>query len=223
MKARKYHVTLTGESPLLMHRDNIEAGEIARAWSKDPGNKKASVAGDDRTPAWTWLGYCYHDETQLVIDADNLMSMLRDGGKKCSAPTGKGSMKSATQSGIMVNEIGWPLLTEGRPVNWPALAKLSDEEAFEKHVAAAEKAGFSLFCKRARVGTAKHVRVRPRFDKWSAAGTLTVLDDQITTQMLETILRHAGFYVGLCDWRPGSPQAPGQFGRFSVMVKEITD
>ncbi len=221
MKARTYKVTLNSESPLLMHRDNIEAGEIVRAWTKDPANKKSSVAGDDRTPAWTWLGYCYHDKTQLVIDADNLMSMLRDGGKKCLAPTGKGSMKAATQSGIMVNEIGWPLLVEGRPILWSKLASLADEDSFDKHVKTVEAMGFYLFCKRARIGTSKHVRVRPRFDKWSASGTLTVLDDQITTPMLENIIKHAGFYVGLCDWRPGSPQAPGQFGRFSAKVEEI--
>lgn len=221
MKARKYEVTLTGASPLLMHKDNIEAGEQVRAWSKDPANKKVSIAGDDRTPAWTWIGYCYHDGKQLVIDADCLMSMLRDGGKKCSAPTGKGSMKAATQSGIMVNEIGWPLLVNGEPVEWKKIAKLADEDSFDKHVKAAEDMGFSLFCKRARVGTSKHVRVRPRFDQWQAKGTLTVLDDQITEQVLGMILRHAGFYVGLCDWRPGSPQAPGQFGRFSVEVKEV--
>jgi hypothetical protein len=221
MKARKYAVTLTGTSPLLMHRDNIDAGAIVKAWTKDPANKKASVAGDDRTPAWTWLGYCYHDAAQLVIDADCLMSMLRDGGKKCSAPTGKGSMKAATQSGIMINELGWPLLANGKPVSWPKLSAMQEEEDFEAHCRAAEKMGFSLFCKRARVGTAKHVRVRPRFDVWSASGTLTVLDDQITADVLGMILRHAGFYVGLCDWRPGSPQAPGQFGRFEVSIEEV--
>ncbi len=221
MKARKYKVELTGVTPLLMHRDNIDAGAIVRAWTKDPANKKASVAGDDRTPAWTWLGYCYHDDKQLVIDADCLMSMLRDGGKKCSAPTGKGSMKAATQSGIMINELGWPLLANGKSVSWPKVSALQEEEDFDAHCKAVEEMGFVLFAKRARVGTSKHVRVRPRFDKWSASGTLTVLDDQITTDVLAMILRHAGFYVGLCDWRPGSPQAPGQFGRFSVAVEEM--
>jgi hypothetical protein len=130
-------------------------------------------------------------------------------------------MKAATQSGIMVDEIGWPLLVGGKPVSWEAIKALADEDSFDAHVQAVEKMGFSLFAKRARVGTSKHVRVRPRFDEWACTGTLTVLDDQITTGVLETILRHAGFYVGLCDWRPGSPGAPGQFGRFSVEVKEV--
>jgi hypothetical protein len=63
--------------------------------------------------------------------------------------------------------------------------------------------------------------VRPRFDTWACGGTLTVLDEQITTEMLTTILKHAGFYCGLCDWRPGSPTAPGQFGRFDVEVEQV--
>jgi hypothetical protein len=221
MKARTYRVTLTGESPLLMHKDNITAGERVKKWSKDPANKKVSAAGDDRTPAWTWVGYCYHDGKVLTIDADNLMSMLRDGGKKCPAPTGKGSMKAATQAGIIVNEIGWPVTINGKQVAWPKVAELLDVEDFAAHEAFAEKHGFALFVKRAKVGTSKHVRVRPRFDTWACSGTVTILDDQINTEMLEMILKHAGFYCGLGDWRPGSPMAPGQFGRFSAKVEEV--
>lgn len=221
MNERKYKVTLTGASDLLMHKDNIESGEKVRAWSKDPANKKNSVAGDDRTPAWTWIGYCYHDAKRLIIDADNLMTMLRDGGKKCPAASGKGSLKSQTQSGIIVNEIGWPVLVEGAEIPWAPLAALYKESDFDEHVKVVEGLGFSLFVKRARVGTSKHVRVRPRLPKWTASGTITVFDDQLKTEVLQNILTHAGFYCGLCDWRPGSPTAPGQFGRFSAHLELI--
>lgn len=221
MNARKYRVTLIGESPLLMHRDNIQAGERVRTWSKDPANKKNSVAGDDRTPAWTWIGYCYHDDNRLVIDADNLMTMLRDGGKKCPAASGKGSLKSQTQAGIVVNEIGWPVLVDGVEIPWEPIEALMNESDFDEHDKAAKALGFELFVKRARVGTSKHVRVRPRLDNWSCSGTITVLDDQLKTDVLQNILTHAGFYCGLMDWRPGSPTAPGQFGRFSATLELI--
>lgn len=221
MNARKYRVTLIGESPLLMHRDNIQAGELVRSWCKDPANKKISVAGDDRTPPFTWIGYCYHDEKRLVIDADNLMTMLRDGGKKCPAPSGKGSLKSQTQAGIVVNEIGWPVLVDGAEIPWAPVEALYKEPDFEEHDKAVKALGFELFVKRARVGTSKHVRVRPRLDNWSCSGTITVLDDQLKTEVLQNILTHAGFYCGLCDWRPGSPTAPGQFGRFSAALELI--
>lgn len=218
---KRYQVTLRGESPLLMHRDNISFSEKSRAWSKDPRNKGASVAGDDRTPAWTWIGYCYHDGVNLCLDADNLMTMLRDGGKRCPAAKGKGSMKAQTQSGLLVNEIGWPLMVNGAPVPFAPIAALEKESDFAKHEAAARAMGFELFVKRAKIGTSKHVRVRPRFDSWSASGTISVLDASITEDVLRNILTHAGFFCGICDWRPSSPMAPGQFGRFTAELEEI--
>ncbi len=220
MYQKNYTVTLTGATDLILHRDNIDFGAKIRAWTKDPANKKISTAGDDRTPAWTWLSCLYVAGGKLVMDADNIMSMLRDGGKKTPAPTGKGSMKAQTQSGIICNEIGWPLIIAGKTIASAPLFDLTTEDDFEKHEKAARDRGFFLFVKRARVGTSKHVRVRPRFEKWECTGTLTVVDPQITTQMLQTILTFAGNFCGLGDWRPSSP-TPGQFGRFTATVKEI--
>jgi len=221
VKTRKYKVVLCGESPLLMHRDNIKGCEMVRSWIKNPANKKISVAGDDRSPAFTWVTYCYHDGKRLVIDADNLMTMLRDGGKKCPAPTGRGSLKSQTQSGITVNEIGWPLLVSGAEIPWAPIEALLEESDFEVHEQVAKNLGFELFAKRARIGTSKNVRVRPRFDEWSASGTITVFDEILKTDVLQNILTHAGFYCGLMDWRPGSPSAPGQYVRFSASLEEL--
>jgi hypothetical protein len=220
MYQKNYQVTLTGATDLLLHKDNIDFGAKVKAWQKDPGNKKMSVAGDDRTPAWTWLSCLYIAGGKLVMDSDNIMSMLRDGGKKCSAPTGRGSMKAQTQSGIICNEIGWPLVVKGHEIESAKLMKLMDEPEFEAHELAAVENDFTLFVKRARVGTSKHVRVRPRFEGWSCTGTLTVVDPTITKEMLETILRFAGAFCGLGDWRPSSP-TPGPFGRFTAEVKEV--
>lgn len=220
MYQKNYQVKLIGQTDIIMHKDNITFGEKVKAWTKDPANKKISVAGDDRTPPFTWLGYLYIANDRVVIDADNIMSMLRDGGKKCPAPTGRGSMKSQTQSGIMCNEIGWPLEVAGNQIDAKKLMELVEEPEFAKHEEAARNAGFTLFVKRARVGTSKHVRVRPRFENWTASGTLTVVDPTITKDMLQTILTFAGAFCGIGDWRPSSP-TPGQFGRFTAEIKEI--
>lgn len=218
---KKYSVTLMGETPLLMHRDNIQWGEKVQQWAKNPMNKKMSVPGDDRSPAWTWLGYCYHDGKVLGVDADNIMSLLRDAGTKVPAARGRGSMKAQTQSGILCNEILWPLKTGGATIPWGGLYALKDISDFDQHVEITQAMGFELFMKRAKIGQAKHVRVRPRFDEWSVSGTLTVLDEAISKDLLISILQTGGLMVGLCDWRPGSPSKPGQFGRFSVEVEEI--
>lgn len=221
MKSRTYQVTLTGESPLLLHRDNICWGEAMKRWSSDPNNKKHSVAGDDRTPAHRWIGCLYVNAGTLVIDSDNLMTVLREGGAKCPAGKGNKTFKRETQSGIVVNEIGWPIIVNGGTIPFAAIEKLQTETDFEVHCQTATSLGFNLFVKRARVNQTKHVRVRPRFDAWAVSGTLTVLDDTITTEVLQRILTHAGAYAGLGDWRPSSPKSPGPFGRFTAVLKEI--
>ncbi|MCX7934978.1 MAG: hypothetical protein N3A66_06935, partial [Planctomycetota bacterium] len=58
---KQYRVRLTGLSPLLMHQDNLAFSEKVKQWQRDPANRELSMPGDDRSPAWTWLGYVYHD------------------------------------------------------------------------------------------------------------------------------------------------------------------
>lgn len=222
MKARRYEVFIEGGTPLLMHQDSLTWNEKVATWLKDPENNRASIAGDDRYPAWRWMGYLYREGGQIIIPSDNLMTVLREGGAKC--PTGKkgGTYKKQTQSGLVVDQSAWPLLINGKPVNDKFVNDLLLEPDFSVHEELALSLGFELFIKRAKIGRAKHVRVRPRFDKWSCGGTITVLDEMITTETLERILEHAGFYSGLCDWRPSSPMSPGPFGKFSAKVKQIS-
>jgi hypothetical protein len=214
-----YSVRLFGETPLLMHWDNLDWAETMATWARDPAAKKSSVAGDDRSPAWRWLGYLYHESGLVVLPADNLMTVLREGGAK--VPTGKkgATFKRQTQSGLLVNESAWPLTVEGKELPVARLMSMTMEEDFEKQKEAAVSAGFALFVKRARIGNAKHVRVRPRFDSWAVSGTISVLDDSITRDTLETILTYAGVQCGVGDWRPSSPKSPGPFGRFKAEVK----
>ena len=221
MLARMYSVTLTGDTPLLLHHDNVVWAEQMKAWGLDPGNKKRSVAGDDRSPAFRWLGCLYSDGTYVTIPSDNLMTMLREGGAKCSTGQGKSTFKALTQTGLVVNESDWPILIDGHPVPMAPLRALADVADFSAHEAVAGQHGFSLFVKRARVGQAKHVRVRPRFDRWSISGTITVFEERITRSVLENILKLGGAYSGLGDWRPSSPSKPGPYGKFSLAMQEV--
>ena len=52
------------------------------------------------------------------------------------------------------------------------------------------------------------------------SGELIVTDEQITDEVLNSILAYAGTYKGLCDWRPGS-KTPGSFGTFKAKVTRI--
>lgn len=220
MKTATYRVKLIGESPLLLHKDSVTGSMLIKKWQKNPENKKNAIAGDDRCPAWTWLTYCYHDNNFLQVDVDNIMSMLRDAGKRCPNPSGRGSLKVQTQSGIIAEGLGWNIKINGKEIPWQPLEELYKVENFEVHQEVAEKLGIELFIKRAKIGKNKHIRVRPRISNWTLEGKITVLDESLTENVIQTILRQGGFYVGLGDWRPGSPMSPGQFGRFSVNVSK---
>lgn len=220
---KEFRVVLRGVNSLLMHNDNLEWAESMSRWLQHPDNKKASVAGDDRAPAWRWLGCCYHDGKHIGIPSDNIMTAIRDGASKVSIPGKRGAtFKRQSQSGILVNEILWPIETPAGLIPWQEIAKLRKEEDFSVHEKTVERFGFRLFCKRARIGMAKHVRVRPRFDTWAASGTVTVFDQTITAEVLQLILDAAGQYSGLGDWRPSSPKSPGPFGTFTAEVMEVS-
>lgn len=221
MKARKYEVQLTGETPLLMHADNLQWAEVMAAWQKDPANRKVSVAGDDRTPAWRWIGCAYVDSGKFCIPADNLMTVLREGGAKCPTGVRGGTYKRQTQSGLVVDQAAWPLTIDGAEIPYAPFKALIEETDFARHEATAAAHGFALFVKRAKIGQAKHVRVRPRFDRWAAVGTITVFDETITSDVLRNILTFAGTYAGLGDWRPSSPKSPGPYGKFTATVREV--
>jgi hypothetical protein len=219
----RYTITLTGISDLLMHADSLPGRAIVKAWQKDPENKALSVAGDDRSPAWTWMTYLYRDSGCIEIPSDNLMTMFREGGAK--VPTGNrgGSFKSQSQSGILVDQSAWPLvLANGRMINYAVdLAYLAEVTDYAEHEAAAKLLGFELFAKPAKMGQAKHVRVRARFAAgWQVSGTVTVTDPAITPEVLTSILEFAGKYCGLCDWRPSS-KTPGIFGRFESRIEKL--
>ena len=218
--SRQYKVIFTGESPLLMHKDNLTFSENVRAWQKDPDHKELTVPGDDRTPAWTWIGYLYCENDYLGIHSDNIMSMLREGGAKLKTGKRSETYKRQTQYGLNLDVIQFDLKVDGHLIPKAEISPLIGNNNFTEHVATAERLGFELFVKRARIGKAKHVRVRPLFRNWSAEGTLTVFDEEdsgLTQEVLQRILDLSGKMVGLGDWRPGSP-TPGSYGRFNAQV-----
>jgi hypothetical protein len=60
-----------------------------------------------------------------------------------------------------------------------------------------------------RVGNARTMRTRPRFDKWHVEFTASYLPSFLSRTSIEEILATSGIARGLGDWRP-------KFGRFQV-------
>lgn len=211
---------LTGETPLLMHWDNIEGCDVLAEWRNDPKNKNQSVRGDDRSPPWGWQTYLYRDGDQVVaIPSDNLMSALSTGGAQLILKKQK-TYKELSQSSIFIaTEYLEFTYGEGQRLLMSQVEAMKDLP-FAQQAAACEKLGIKLFCKRAKVGASKHIRVRPRFERWSLSGSLTVTSPDLPFEKLEAIFDYAG-RAGLCDWRPSSPKRPGPYGMFTAKVTPV--
>ena len=212
-------IEITGSTPLLMHSDNIEWADFMDAWKNDPKNKKRSKPGDDRTPPWRWHGCLYHDGTVITIPSENIMRCLMEAAVQ--VPTGKGqkTFKSQSQSGLLCREMHWRLFVKGKTISIDDVKALQDDEiSFRDQMEQVKGLGFELFVKRAKIGQAKHVRVRPQFANWSLRGSITIADSQITKEILQQFFEIGGMYKGLGDWRPGA-KTPGPFGMFTAVVK----
>jgi len=210
---------LVGDTPLIMHWDNIEGGDLLKAWRQNPENKNLSVPGDDRSPPWTWHTYCYVDGEHVVMPHENVMGTLLYGGTQVILKKQK-TFKELSQSGVLID-------TEHLEFFYgkDKQVKVSDllairERTFAEQSQAVQDMGFRLFVKRAKIGQAKHVRVRPRFETWTVRGTLHVMVPEVTMDVLTTIFTYAG-RGGLCDWRPSSPKRPGPYGMFVADLKVL--
>lgn len=215
----KYSFILKGLMPLLMHAIDIDAEDEVKRWQQDPKNKSISVAGDDRSPPWKWATYTYSDGKNLVMPAENIMACLMGGGKQMILKRQK-TYKEITQSGLLVNGEHCQFFNHGKPVSFTAITAMkNDGDDFSTQAEKAKKMGFLLHGKRVRVGTSKHIRIRPKFDEWSVQGEIYVLVPEITQPILQQLFDLAG-RQGLCDWRPSS-KTPGPYGQFSAVVEKI--
>ena len=220
---KRYAVRLIGQTPLLMHNDNISFSADVEKWRDNPDYQSLHVSGDDRSPAWTWIGYIYHDGKHLGVDADCLMSMLRDGGGKLKTGNKSETFKKQTQYGLQVDQIQFDLLVNNKKIEIDWINKLIGNTNFSEHEEQVKEHGFELFCKRAKIKSGKNVRVRPRFDNWVCEGSITVIDEEqsgLKKDILKRILDMSGAMIGLCDWRPSSNKS-GSFGKFTAELEEI--
>lgn len=215
---RKFTVTLTGLSALLMHWDNIEWSDaIGEARTRIKENDKAEfAAGDDRCPPETWKGYVYNDGEHVCIPTDNLRSCLMKAGAKVTLKNQE-TFKKATQSGIVFTDAYAKFAVSGKSIKMSAIERISGK--FSEHLVAAKALGFKLLAKRAKVNAAKHIRVRPMFAPgWQIIAGFVVGDDRISADILSKIWDYAGDLIGIGDWRPDSPKSPGPYGRFSAKL-----
>jgi hypothetical protein len=215
----EYAFRLEGSTSLLMHADDVLNSDDLVAWRRDPKNKSVSVPGDDRSPAWTWQSYLYHDGTHIAIPQECLMASLRSAGAKMTLK-GQTTFKALSQSALTIGSEYCEFTNAGKQISVADILKLRNRP-FAEQVQGAREQGFDLHVKRAAVGTAKHVRVRPKFSSWAVSGTIEVSDPVITESVLSQMFEIAGRKAGLGDWRPSAPKSPGPYGMFSSQVRPL--
>jgi len=215
----KIRFELTGLTAVLLHNDDVEASDRLDAWRKDSKNRGVSKAGDDRSPGWTWQTYLYHDGSHISIPSQNLMVCLRSAGAQMILKKQK-TFKEISQSGmgIFSEYLDFRCGPENERVAIGDIIALADM-TFEQQADAVRQFGFRLFVKRAKIGTSKHIRVRPRFDQWTASGTVVTTKQELTFDAVSKLFELAGS-VGLCDWRPGC-KTPGPFGMFTSVLEQV--
>ncbi len=214
----RYAFELKGISSLLVHADNVLASDDLMEWRKDPSHKSISVAGDDRSPAWSWMSYLYSDGEHLCMLSDAIMVALRFAGAKMTMKKQE-TYKAATQSGILIDDEFLPILVGGKPIACSDISKLK-ALTFAQQAHDVRILGFCLDVRRGVVGSSKHVRVRPRFDSWCLRGALDVSEPAITPSVLGQLFDIAGRRSGVGDWRPSS-RASGSHGRFTAVLTQL--
>lgn len=217
-----YRFTLTGATPLIYDADDVDKAELLERWRKDPANKNISKPGDDRCPPWGWKRCVYLFDGFVAMPSDNLMPCLRKAGTEFKAK-GQRTYKAETQTGIVFAEDGYTLLVGDKPI--PAAAIEAIEGDFDDQceqfaaLCGGAKIG-KLDVRRARPQTQKHVRVRPMFYQWGVTGLMHVIEPALNQKLLTDIFQFAGNKVGVGNWRPSAPKAPGPYGRFTVKISQ---
>lgn len=217
----RFQFELTGIRPLLMHFDNVEWGDTLKAWQTEPANSDISKAGDDRSPAWTWLGYLPGDDV-AAVPCSYISAALRDAGRTYKIGKGNKTYKEAASSSVWLDDEFYPIINgDSGTVPLAPLRRLGDCNDFTEHLAAAKRHGFKLDVRRARINNRKHVRVRPRFEPgWIVVGAVELADPEtLPPEVLARLFEIAG-RRGIGDYRPSS-KSPGPFGMFDAKLKPI--
>ena len=69
-------------------------------------------------------------------------------------------------------------------------------------------------------GATADIRYRAEFTPWASRFTINLNEAATSVEQILNLLNHAGFSVGVGEWRP---ERDGPFGRFRVVVPSVVD
>lgn len=197
---KQFHVELVGKTPILLC--GLPVDELIK------GNKKKNSNFFVGNPN-EWKETCYFDEIiGVYIPSPNVYKSILYASKLTILSGRKTyhSMIATTQ--ILPSEI--KLLNYGKGIE--DLDTIESNKWIHRYPA---RIGSSNSKK-----TTPQLRYRTKLDEWSCEFNAYV-SDEVKDEVFNKIVNNAGFYSGLGDWRPSSPN-PGNFGSFEAKVTRIS-
>lgn len=190
MAFQKLTARLTGVAPILLHSGQMidPRNEYARAMKAVSSKKMKTDADHEEMARIEWMAGLYLRGGKVVLPSEVIEAALVSAAKKTRA--GK-----TAQAGLFC-ESDAPLIFPDADKTPDALWGMGKRYAWGAPV---------------RVGQARVIRTRPRFDEWGADVALTFDDTLLNRAAVVDMLTVCGDQIGLCDWRP-------KFGRFAVEV-----
>jgi len=179
-------VTLIGESPLLVNRFD----EKSKREMEDKGLKRARLKKEYGTPEEQMKTTLYH-----IPGKKGVYGIPAAGIKNCAVSACRFvdglPMTMARGSFQIVDDIG-------------GLTPLkASEPEIDARIVRVGNFGNKKPC----------TRYRARFDKWELSFTIKYNSRTISAEQLLNLYEHAGFAVGLCEYRP---EKSGNLGMFRV-------
>jgi len=188
MSYKTVEFEIEGVSPLLMHNGQMAnpLNKFAKELKKISGKRKKTDDDYAEMSRIEFLGGLYVNGDKVpVIPGEVLEATISSGAKN----TKKGKV---SKSCIIVDG-NFPIIYDGPK----SPEKLFEDENF-RHICGV------------KVGQARIMRTRPKFNTWSLKFTVHYLPDVVDAREILTFVEDAGRVSGLCDGRP-------RFGRFNVV------
>lgn len=185
---RQFKVKVIGVTPYMQHRmDDLKL----EAWVKDRGPiyEKYDISNPE-----VIADFHSHtvresvDRLSYHIPSDHFRMSMIEAGKMVKGKVG-GSMKS------MANVVAGLFSVTPERIHIPKWDTFDKRSAVNRNI-------------KGRV-----IVIRPRWNEWKAEFTLTVDEDSITIETIQSIIEKSGKYIGIGSYRP---QNKGQFGRYQI-------
>ncbi len=197
-----YNVTIEGFRPLVMHNGQLADPMNPHTKALKVATKKRNKTDDDiaEMARLEFIGGLYFDEKAgPLLPTDNLQACMLEG-----ARMRKNGPIFETQVEVLPGDHGGA-----------AFGYRLDYKGPRDIVGLWADSRFRLV-KGARVGQAKVIRTRPKFDKWSCSFVIEVSDGGPTEAQILEAFSDAGRSKGLGDWTP-------RYGRFTVASIQAVD